>query len=111
MGLSPRFSAMLVILLLIGGMALAAIGATALTGTYMNGDTHTEHDAGKILRINDTNMDFSFLTTSGHIVQFECSVRCEAALYHMMRHEQERALTDVYYVQLMNNKLMALDVD
>lgn len=108
--LPPRFAAVLIVLLLIGGLALAAIGGTALAGSYLNGDMHTEHDEGKIVRI-DGDTSFWLRTTTGQTVQFACSERCKVALPHLLRHEQEHASTDVYYVRLMNNALMALDVD
>jgi len=110
MRLPPRLTAALVVLLLIGGLALAAIKGTALAGTFLNSDANTGHDAGKIVRI-DGDLNFWFRTTKGQMVEFECSERCKAALPHMLRHEQEHASTDVYYVRLMNNTLMALDVD
>jgi hypothetical protein len=108
--LPPRLTAALVVLLLIGSLALAAIEGTALVGTALNSDTNTGHDAGKIVRI-DGDINFWLRTTKGQMVQFECSERCKVALPHMLRHEKEHAPTDVYYVRLMNNTLMALDVD
>ena len=108
--LSPRLTAALTVLLLIGGLALAAMKGTALAGTYLNSDTNTGHDAGKIVRI-DGDINFWLRTASGKTVEFECSERCKVALPHMLRHEREHASTDVYFVRLMNNTLMALDVD
>ena len=110
MQLPPRLTAALVVLLLIGGIALAAIKGTALVGTYLNSDANTGHDAGKIVHI-DGNINFWLLTTSGKTIEFECSERCKAALPHMLRHKREGASTDVYFVRLMNDTLMALDVD
>ena len=111
MRLPPRLTAALTVLLLIGGLALAAIKGTALAGTFLNSDTNTGHDAGKIVRIDTTDLNFWLLTSKGQMVEFECSERCMAALPHMLRHEREHAPTDVYFVRLMNNTLMALDVD
>ena len=110
MRLPPRLIAALTVLLLIGGIALTAIKGTALAGTYLNSDANTGHDAGKIVRI-DSNLDFWLRTASGKTIEFACSERCMVALPHMLRHEREHAPTDVYYVRLMNDTLMALDVD
>lgn len=110
MALPTRLTAALIALLLIGSIALAAVEGTALAGTYLNGDTHTGHDVGKIVRI-DGNINFWLRTSGGQLVEFACSERCKAALPHMLRHEREHASTDVYFVRLMNNTVMALDVD
>ena len=108
--LTPRLTAALTVLLLIGSLALVAIKGTALAGTYLNSDVNTGHDAGKIVNI-DSKLDFWLRTTKGQTVEFKCSERCKAALPHMVRHEREQASTDVYFVRLINNTLMALDVD
>ncbi|HCI80957.1 MAG TPA: hypothetical protein DHW02_14855 [Ktedonobacter sp.] len=111
MRLSPRLTAALTVLLLIGGIALVAIKGTAFAGTYLNSDANTGHDAGKIVRIDTKDLNFWLLTSKGQTVEFECSERCMTALPHMLRHKREGAATDVYFVRLMNNTLMALDVD
>jgi hypothetical protein len=68
------------------------------------------HDAGTITTIR-SDMSFTLKIANGKQVSFQCSDHCKVAISHMMRHELEKAHTDVYYVEEANNILLALDVD
>ena len=106
----PRITAAVFVLLLIGCFALIGIGSVALVGPDMTHSVMTDHDAGTIMTIR-SDMSFTLKTASGHQVSFQCSDHCKVALNHMMRHEFEKAHTDVYYVEEANDIFIALDVD
>lgn len=106
----PRITAAVFVLLLIGCFALIGIGSVALVGPDMTHSVMSDHDAGTIMTIR-SDMSFTLKTVSGHQVSFRCSERCKVSLGHMMRHEFEKAHTDVYYVEEANDIFIALDVD
>jgi len=106
----PRITAAVFVLLLIGCFALVGIGSVAFVGPEMTHSTMTNHDAGTIVAIR-SDMSFILKMANGKQVTFQCSDRCKVALGHMVRHEFEKAHTDVYYVEEANNTLIALDVD
>lgn len=107
----PRITANVYTLLLIGCLALLAIGGVAFVGPLLAHGNNVGHDAGMIVEI-DPNMDFVLKMANGQKVHFQCSERCLKSLPHMERHELIHANTDVYFVRGMaNNILMAVDVD
>lgn len=106
----PRITAAVIVFLIIGSFISMGVGGVAFLGPSLTHSMQTEHNAGKILRINP-DMSFQLKTTDGRVVRFQCTDRCRASLDHMQRHEREQANTDVYYVAEANNVLLALDVD
>lgn len=108
--LMPRIAAFICVVLLIGSIAMAGIGAVALFGPVLAHGNNTEHAAGQIVAIGPGE-DFVLQTASGKSLAFQCAAQCRASLGHLQRHLREHAHTDVYYIQETGNMLMALDVD
>lgn len=108
----PRITAAACVFLLIGCLALTAIGAVSFLGPLLTHGNDVQHDAGTLVRIN-ADMTFVLRTADGHMVSFQCdSTRCRMQLAHMQRHIFIKAHTDVYYVQgPANMMLLAMDVD
>ncbi len=106
----PRIAAAIVVLLLTGSLALAAVGGVALIGPMFAHGDNVEHADGKIVSIGP-GKDFVLDTASGQHLVFQCPDQCRASLGHMQRHMLEHAHTDVYYIQGPNKSLMALNVD
>lgn len=106
----PRVAAAVVVVALIGGIALACIGAVAMFGPVLAHGDNIEHEAGTIVAIGP-GKDFILKTESGQRLTFLCDAQCRASLGHMQRHLREHAHTDVYYLPGPDHSLMALDVD
>ena len=106
----PRIAAAIFVCLLIGSLGLAGIGGVALIGPVLTHGNNVKHDAGTIEAIGP-GTDFVLETVKGQDVQFHCSDRCLKLAGHMQRHLREHAHTDVYYVQKVQNGLVAVDVD
>ena len=106
----PRIAAAICVILLIGSIGLASIGAVALFGPMLTHGENTEHAAGLIVAIGPGE-DFTLKTATGRSMSFECAAQCRASLGHMQRHLREHAHTDVYYIQGPGNTLMVVDVD
>jgi len=106
----PRIAAAICVVLLIGSIGLASIGAVALFGPMLTHGENTEHAAGLIVAIGPGE-DFTLKTATGRSMSFECAAQCRASLGHMQRHLREHAHTDVYYIQGPGNTLMVVDVD
>ena len=108
--LMPRIAAFVCVVLLIGSIAIAGIGAVALFGPVLAHGNNAEHAAGQIVAIGPGE-DFVLKTAEGKSMAFQCAAQCRASLGHLQRHLRERAHTDVYYIQGPGDTLMALDVD
>lgn len=106
----PRIAAAIFVLLLIGCLSLASVGAVALIGPMFAHGENVAHADGRIVSIGP-GRDFVLYTASGQRLVFQCPDQCRASLGHMQRHLRERAHTDVYYIQEPNKSMMALDVD
>ena len=106
----PRIAAIVCVVLLIGSIGIAGIGAVALFGPALAHGNNTEHAAGQIVAVGPGE-DFTLQTTSGKSMSFQCAAQCRASLGHLQRHLREHAHTDVYYIQGPGDALMALDVD
>jgi len=106
----PRITAAVFVLLFIGCFALIGVESVVLVGPTLTHSTQAAHDAGTIKQIN-ADMSFTLMTADGKLVRFQCSASCKTALGHMMRHRNENAHTDVYYVAEANDTFLALDVD
>ena len=106
----PRLAAALVVVVLIGSVALASVGAVAWFGPTLAHGSEVEHAAGTIVAIGP-GKDFVLLTAQGQRLSFWCAEQCRASLGHMQRHQREHAHTDVYYLPGPGKSLMALDVD
>ena len=106
----PRLLAALCVLLLIGTLSLTCILSIAFIGPAMSHGTHMNHAAGQIVSIRP-DKSFVLLTATGARLSFQCGEECHASLGHMQRHLNERAHTDVYYIEGPEQELMALDVD
>ena len=106
----PRIAAAICVILLIGSIALASIGAVALFGPVLTHGNNSEHAAGQIIEIGPGE-NFILKTATGTSMSFECAEQCRASLGHMQRHLREHAHTDVYYINGPGNALMVLDVD
>jgi hypothetical protein len=85
-------------------MLLQQVGPTAQAAAQ-----HPEHVAGTIVSVT-SDRSFTLRTVSGTLLQFSCGAACQASLWHMQRHVQERAHTDVFYKK-QNQQLQALYVD
>ncbi len=105
-----RMAAIICVVLLIGSVAIAGIGAVALFGPVLAHGNNAEHAAGQIVAIGPGE-DFVLKTASGKSMSFQCAAQCRASLGHLQRHLQEHAHTDVYYIEGQGNALMVLDVD
>lgn len=108
--LLPRVAALICVVLLIGSIAIASIGAVALFGPVLAHGNNAEHAAGQIVAIGPGD-DFVLKTANGQSMAFQCAAQCRASLGHLQRHLREHAHTDVYYIQGPGNALMVLDVD
>lgn len=106
----PRLTAAIFVLVLIGSVSLACIGAVALIEPALVHGDSVEHADGKIIAIGP-GKNFTLETGTGQLLHFQCADQCRASLGHMQRHLREHAHTDVYYIQGPNKSLMALDVD
>jgi hypothetical protein len=108
--LIPRMAAVVCVVLLIGSIALAGIGAVALFGSLLAHGNNAEHAAGQIVAIGPGE-NFVLKTATGESMSFQCAAQCRASLGHLQRHLREHAHTDVYYIQGQGHALMVLDVD
>ena len=108
----PRITAAICVCLLIGCLALTAIGAVSFFGPLLVHGNEVEHNAGTIVQIN-ADMTFVLKTADGHKIPFQCdNTRCRTQIAHMQRHLFIKAHTDVYYVRgPANMMLLAMDVD
>ena len=106
----PRITAAIFVLLLIGSIALVSIGAVALLGPAFAHGTNVSHADGKIVAIGP-GRNFILETAAGQHLSFRCEAQCRGSLGHLQRHMNEKAHTDVYYIQGPNKSLMVLDVD
>ncbi len=106
----PRIAAAICVLLLIGSLAVVAVGGVALLGPMFAHGDDVAHAQGKIVAIGP-GMNFMLQTATGQRLNFQCSNQCRASLGHMQRHLREHALTDVYYIQGPDRSLMVLNVD
>src|SRR5579859_7292575 len=68
-----------------------------------------EHISGTIVSVK-SDRSFTLRTTSGILLYFTCGTSCHASLWHMQRHVQERAHTDILY-KVHSKQLQALYVD
>lgn len=108
--MGSRIAAFLFVVVLIGGLALAGVGAVDVIGPLLAHGTRTEHADGKIIAIGPGE-NFVLETASGQPLHFQCGSQCRASLAHMQRHFREHAHTDVYYIHGPDGSLVALDVD
>lgn len=106
----PRLAAAIFVLFLIGGLVWAAIAAVSMIGPALAHGDNAAHVAGTIIKVN---MDDSFIfkTSGGRDLHFICTERCLHEVAHMQRHVREGAHTDVYYIQMPNHVMAAIDVD
>ncbi len=112
----PRVTAVLFLLLLIGGLSLVCIGTMNLIApsySYGSHMEHVEHVKGEIVQMeeNRSGMDFVLETANRQLIHFQCASLCHASPLHVERHLREHAETDVYYVEQPGNSLLAVDVD
>jgi len=106
----PRLLAAFSVLSLIGVLSLSCILGIALIGPALSHGDRVNHTAGQIISLGP-GRDFVLLTSTGTRLTFLCTANCRASLGHMLRHLNEHAHTDVYYIEGANKTLMALDVD
>lgn len=105
-----RAGAVVCIILLIGGFAIAGITLTAWVGPMSIHGTNIKHEGGTVVKVGP-DKDFVFKTEAGEELSFVCNTGCRASLRHLLRHLKEKAHTDVYYVQGPGHELLAVDVD
>ena len=105
-----RIYALLAALFLIACIALASIVLMLNIGTSMRHSPGVEMEAGTIHGFDNTH-GFYLKTDAGTIEHFACIERCLTAKPHMQRHKNENAHTNVYYIQMPNGDLYAVDVD
>ncbi len=106
----PRLTAAIFVLLLIGVLSWAAIAAVSTIGPVLAHGNNATHVAGTIVQVN-ADGSFIFKTGKGQELHFICTERCLHEVAHMRRHVREKAHTDVYYIQMPNHVLAAIDVD
>lgn len=108
----PRITATVYTFLLIGFLALAAIGTVSFFGPRLAHGSNVAHDIGIVVKLN-ANKTFVLQTFSGRKLTFQCnSTRCRMQLAHVQRHLFIKAETDVYYVPgPATMTLLATDVD
>ncbi|MHB8599055.1 MAG: hypothetical protein ACYDER_19860 [Ktedonobacteraceae bacterium] len=109
----PRVTAVLFLLLLIGGLSLMCIGTLHLLAPSYSYGSNVEHMKGEIVQMeeNRSGMDFVLETANRQLIHFQCASLCHASPLHIERHLREHAETDVYYVEQPGNSLLAVDVD
>ncbi len=109
----PRVTAVLFLLLLIGGLSIMCIGTMNLLAPSYSYGSNMEHVKGEIvqMRMNKSGMDFVLETANRQLMHFQCASICQASPLHIERHLREHAETDVYYVEQPDNSLLAVDVD
>jgi hypothetical protein len=105
----PRITAGIFVLILIGILSLAGIGAVQWIGPIVAHGRNVEHADGTIIAIGP-GRNFT-LKTAQQILAFQCGNQCRASLGHLQRHLNEKAHTDVYFMQGENNVLLVIDVD
>lgn len=109
--LFPRLMAVLCVAVLVGVFSLTGILGIALLGPMLSHGENVGHASGIIYLPVGPGKNFVLKTASGQLLHFQCGDSCRASLAHLLRHYNERAHTDVYYIEGMNHTLMALDVD
>jgi len=108
---TPRLTAAIFVILLISAFTLGGMALVTFVGPIIVHGEAVEHVHGTITVIHGTN--FTFKTTDGEKMQFECDGHCRVQLSHMQRHVAEKAPTDVYFMPAMDNGAtsVAIDVD
>jgi len=107
----PRLYAAVAVVLLIGSLSIVGIVATMTLGPKLAHGSNVQHVSGKVLAITGPDRDFTFKTATGKLLQFQCRNQCRASAGHLQRHINEKANTDVYYLQGPGNLLLVIDVD
>lgn len=109
----PRVTAVLFLLLLMGGLSLVCIDTLHLLAPSYSYGRNVEHVKGEIVQMeeNRSGMEFVLETANRQLIHFQCSSLCHASPLHVERHLREHAETDVYYVEQPDNSLLAVDVD
>ncbi len=107
---TPRISAIVFVLLLIGVLASAGVALAAWLGPMSAHGTNVLHVGGNVVQVGP-GRDFVLKTDTDEEMNFVCTVDCRASLRHIVRHEKEDAHTDVYYVQGSNHEWLVIDVD
>ena len=112
---TPRIVAVIVLLFLMSSLTLACIGMLGLMSLLM--PVHAAdigragrvelvgHVQGKVVWMAETGagMDFVLETARGQSLRFQCDSDCRASPWHLERHMQEQAETDVFYVEVSQN--------
>ncbi|QBD80611.1 hypothetical protein EPA93_33415 [Ktedonosporobacter rubrisoli] len=107
---SPRITAAIIVLLLIGIFSLGGIVGVSWLGPRLVHGSNVEHEDGTIIGIGP-GKNFVLKNTGGQKLHFECSDQCRASLGHLQRHLSEKAHTDVYYMREADGVLLVIDVD
>ena len=112
----PRITAVLFLLLLIGGLSFVCIDTMKLLApphVSSSNVEHVEHVEGIIVQmaVTRSGMDFVLETANGQQMHFQCDSPCQASAGHVERHWREHADTDVYYMEKPGDNLLAVDVD
>ena len=112
----PRITAVLFLLLLIAGLSFICIDTLNLLALpHVSGSNveHVEHVEGIIVQmaVTRSGMDFVLETANGQQMYFQCDNPCHASPWHVERHLEEHAETDIFYVETPGKTLLAMDVD
>ena len=109
----PRITAVVFLLLLIGGLTYVCINTINLIAPPHSYGSNVEHVEGEIVQmeVSRSEMDFVLETANGQLMHFHCANPCHASPWHVERHLREHANTDIYYVEKPGNNLLVLDVD
>jgi hypothetical protein len=105
-----RIGAFITTLILIGVISYAAVTGMNTIGGLITHGPGVKMQGGVIEKIDSPQM-FVFKTDGGKTEQFQCIQRCLSGEAHMQRHVIEKAHTAVYFIQMPNGVLSAVDVD
>jgi len=105
-----RIGAAIFVILLIGSLAFAGVGAAAWLGPMGAHGTKVMHAGGDVIHVGP-GKNFVLETDTGKKMAFVCGTDCRASLRHLQRHLKEKAHTVFYYVQEQNGELLAVDAD
>lgn len=107
---TPRISAAIFVVLLIGILGSAGVALVSWIGPMSTHGSNVLHVGGDVIEVGP-GRNFLFETDAKKQLSFVCRTDCRASLRHLVRHVKEKAHTDVYYVLGPDHELLVRDVD
>jgi hypothetical protein len=107
---TPRVSAAIFVLLLIGLLGFAGVAVASWLGPMSAHGTNVMHVGGDVIQVGP-GKNFLFETDAKEKLAFVCGIGCRASLRHLIRHVKEKAHTDAYYIIGPDHTLLVKDVD